>query len=250
MINENPTMQDVLRQFYPKYLESYTPAANQAKAVHHILNCKTGAYGMNVSRCDECGYVQFHNNSCRDRSCPMCQALSNELWIDAQNEHVLDIDYYHIVFTCPSELYSLIYCNQKELYSLFFHAASETIMELADDPAHLGGIPGFISIMHTWSSNLSYHPHIHMLCTGGGLDADRNWHQKNGGFFLPGRAIAKLFRGKFLYGLKRCTKRGSSAMKENPQNTVTGTNTRNSWTSVMERTGSLTSGSLLPVPKQ
>ena len=83
MINENPTMQDVLRQFYPKYLESYTPAANQATAVHHILNCKTGAYGMNVSRCDECGYVQFHNNSCRDRSCPMCQALSNEFWIDA-----------------------------------------------------------------------------------------------------------------------------------------------------------------------
>ena len=131
MINETPTMQDVLRQFCPKYLESYTPAANQAKAVRHILNCKTGAYGMNVSRCDECGYVQFHNNSCRDRSCPMCQALSNEFWIDAQNEHVLDIDYYHIVFTCPSELYSLIYCNQKELYSLFFHAASETIMELA-----------------------------------------------------------------------------------------------------------------------
>ena len=99
MRKDNPTMQDVLRQFYPKYLESYTPAANQAKAVYHILNCKTGAYGVNVSICDECGHVQFHNNSCRDRSCPMCQALSNELWIDAQNEHILDIDYYHIVFT-------------------------------------------------------------------------------------------------------------------------------------------------------
>ena len=208
MINENPTMQDVLRQFYPKYLESYTPAANQAKAVHHILNCKTGAYGMNVSRCDECGYVQFHNNSCRDRSCPMCQALSNEFLIDAQNEHVLDIDYYHIVFTCPSELYSLIYCNQKELYSLFFHAASETIMELAKDPIHLGGTPGFISIMHTWSSNLSYHPHIHMLCTGGGLDADRSWRQKKGRFFLPGKVIARLFKGKFLSGLKTLHEEG------------------------------------------
>ena len=195
-------MQDVLHQFYPKYLESYTPAANQAKTAHHILNCKTGAYGVNVSHCGKCGYVRFHNNSCRDRSCPMCQALSNELWIDAQNEHVLDIDYYHIVFTCPSELNPLIYCNQKELYSLFFHAAAETLMELSKDPAHLGGTPGFVSILHTWSSSLSYHPHIHALCTDGGLDADRNWHQKEGVFFLPGKSISRLFKGKFLSGLK------------------------------------------------
>ena len=79
----------------------------------------------------------------------MCQALSNELWVDAQNEHVLDIDYYHLVFTCPSELNALIYCNQKELYSLFFHAVAETVMGLSKDPAHMGGTPGFISIMHT-----------------------------------------------------------------------------------------------------
>lgn len=94
-MNDNPTMQDVLRHFYPKYLDSYTPTASQAKTVHHILNCKTGAYGANISECDTCGHIQYHNNSCRDRSCPMCQALANELWVDAQNEQVLDIDYYH-----------------------------------------------------------------------------------------------------------------------------------------------------------
>ena len=77
-------------------------------------------------------------------------------------------------------------------------------MELSRNPAHLGGTPGFISNMHTWGSNLSYHPHVHMLCTGGGLDADRNWHQKKGGFFLPGKAMAALFKGKFLSGLKYC----------------------------------------------
>lgn len=119
---DNPTIQDVLRQFYTEYLEVYTPNVRQAKAADHILNCKTGAYGVNVSRCGQCGHIQIHNNSCRDRSCPMCQALSNELWVDAQNENVLDIDYYHMVFTCPSELNALIYCNQKELYSLFFNA--------------------------------------------------------------------------------------------------------------------------------
>lgn len=205
---DSPTMQDVLQRFYPGYLDSYVPNAQQDKVVRHILNCKTGAYGVNVSRCSSCGHVQFHNNSCRDRSCPMCQALSNELWIDAQNEHVLDTDYYHIVFTCPSELNPLIYCNQKELYSLFFHTVAETVLELSANPAHLGGTPGFISVMHTWSSNLSYHPHIHVLCTGGGLDADRNWHQKREGYFLPGKAIAKVFRGKFLSGLKDLHKDG------------------------------------------
>ncbi|MBQ5660826.1 MAG: IS91 family transposase [Lachnospiraceae bacterium] len=205
---DSPTMQDVLQRFYPGYLDSYVPNAQQDKVVRHILNCKTGAYGVNVSRCSSCGHVQFHNNSCRDRSCPMCLALSNELWIDAQNEHVLDTDYYHIVFTCPSELNPLIYCNQKELYSLFFHTVAETVLELSANPAHLGGTPGFISVMHTWSSNLSYHPHIHVLCTGGGLDADRNWHQKREGYFLPGKAIAKVFKGKFLSGLKDLHKDG------------------------------------------
>ena len=207
-MGDRPTMQDVLQRFYPGYLDSYVPNTQQEKVVRHILNCKTGAYGVNVSRCSSCGHVQFHNNSCRDRSCPMCQALSNELWIDAQNEHVLDIDYYHIVFTCPSELNPLIYSNQKELYSLFFHTVAETVMELSGNPAHLGGTPGFISVMHTWSSNLSYHPHIHVLCTGGGLDADGNWNQKREGFFLPGKVIAKVFKGKFLSGLKELHKEG------------------------------------------
>lgn len=199
---DNPTMQDVLRHFYPQYLDSYTPTGCQAKAVRHILNCKTGAYGFNLSKCGTCGHIQYHNNSCRDRSCPMCQALSNEMWVDAQNESVLDIDYYHLVFTCPSELNPLIYCNQKALYSLFFHSVAETILELSGNPTYMGGTPGFISIMHTWGSTLSYHPHIHVISTSGGLDSDRNWRQKKEGFFLPGKAMAKLFKGKFLSGLK------------------------------------------------
>lgn len=199
----NLTMQDVLHRFYPEYLNIFMPNDRQAKTVHHIMNCKTGAYGANISQCSECGKIQYHNNSCRDRSCPMCQAISNELWIDAQNEHVLDIDYYHLVFTFPRELNALIYCNQKELYSLFFQSVSDTVMELSKDTAHMGGTPGFISIMHTWGSNLSYHPHIHLLSTSGGLDRERNWHQKKDGYFLPGKAMAALFKGKFMSGLKK-----------------------------------------------
>jgi len=150
----NPTVQDIPRRFYPKYLEEYTPNARQAKAAVHILNRKTGAYGVNVSRCGQCGHIQIHNNFSRDRSCPMCQALSNELWGDAQNEHVLDIDYYHLVFTCPSELNALIYCNQKELYSLFFHAVAETVMGLSRDPAHMGGTPR----LHQHHAHMGFKP--------------------------------------------------------------------------------------------
>ena len=201
-MKSNPTIQDVLRRFYPEYLKVYCPNEQQTKAARHILNGKTGAYGFNISSCSECGYIHIHNNSCRDRCCPMCQAISNELWIDDQTEHVLDIDYYHLVFTCPEELNVLIYHNQKEMYSLFFRAVTDTITDLSMNPSYLGGMPGFISVMHTWSSNLLFHPHIHVLCTGGGLDTDKNWHQKKNGYFLPGRALAKLFKSKFLDGLK------------------------------------------------
>ena len=206
MKDNKPTIQDVLMRFYPAYLQKHTPSSVQEKTVTHILNCKTGSYGINVSTCQSCGHKVIHYNSCRDRSCPMCQALSNELWVDAQTEHILDIDYYHVVFTCPSELYSLIYCNQKELYALFFQAAKETLMEMSEDSRYAGGTPGFICILHTWGSNLSYHPHLHVLITGGGLGKDRHWYQKRDGFFLPGKAMTSLFKGKFLSALKQLWK--------------------------------------------
>ncbi len=214
-MKNNVTMQDVLRQFYPAFLDAYEPNPQQAKAAYHILNCKTGAFGTNVSHCEKCGHIQIHNNSCRDRSCPMCQALSNEMWIDAQNESVLDIDYYHLVFTCPRELYPVIYSNQKELYAVFFQAVSETILELSGNPAHMGAVPGFISIMHTWGSDLSFHPHIHVLCMGGGLDEENNWQEKKGGFFLPAKAAAKLFRGKFMAGLNQLHSNGKLCYEGN-----------------------------------
>ena len=158
---DKPAVQDIFRQFWDSYTECHHPSARQWKTAYHIMNCKTGAFGANVSHCEKCGHMVYHNNSCGDRSCPMCQAVSNEIWIDAQNEYVLDTDYYHIVMTCPQELYLLMYCNQKEMYSLFFHAVSDTLKEMSLDPRHLGGLPGFLCVMHTWGSDLSYHPHIH-----------------------------------------------------------------------------------------
>ena len=163
------TVQDIFRHFYPTFLEKYSPSTIQTKTATNILNCKTGAYGANVSVCEDCGAVQIHYNSCRNRCCPMCQAVPKEMWMDARREDVLDAPYFHLVFTVPDILNPLIYSNQKLLYDAMYHAASATIRELSADPAHLGVSTGFICILHTWGSEMNFHPHIHTILLGGGL---------------------------------------------------------------------------------
>jgi len=119
-----------------------------------------------------------------------------------QREDLLDAPYYHLVATLPHELNPIIYCNQKELYGLLFRSASETVLELASDSKYLGLKPGFISILHTWPSDMRYHPHLHLLILGGGLGDDCCWREKGNDFFLPVEVISPVFRGKFLAGLK------------------------------------------------
>ena len=142
------TVQDVFSHFYPTYLEQYTPSAVQAKTANCILNCKTGAYGANVSVCEECGSVKIHYNSCRNRCCPMCQELPKQEWMDARREDALDAPYFHVVFTVPDELNPLIYNNQKLLYEALCHAVSATLDELSQDEKHLGARIGYICILH------------------------------------------------------------------------------------------------------
>ena len=158
-----PTVQDIFQCFYLAYLEKYSPSPEQAKVARNILNCKTGAYGANVSVCEDCGAVQVHYNSCRNRCCPMCQAVPKEIWMDARREDVLDAPYFHLVFTVPDILNPIIYSNQKLLYDTLYHAASATISELTADPKHLGANVGYICILHTWGSEMNFHPHIHLL---------------------------------------------------------------------------------------
>ena len=114
-----PTVQDI---FLRAYLEKYSPSPEQAKVSRNIINCKTGAYGANVSICEDCGTVQIHYNSCRNRCCPMCQAVPKEMWMDARREDVLDAPYFHLVFTVPDILNPVIYSNQKQLYDTLYHA--------------------------------------------------------------------------------------------------------------------------------
>lgn len=202
----NPTVQEVFEAFYDDYLDCYRPSARQAKTAFHIRNCKTGGLGSHTSTCRDCGYTHIHHNSCRDRNCPMCQEIPKEKWIDRQKEDILDAPYFHVVFTLPHELNALIYCNQKELYGLLYRASAETLMELAADSKYLGAKPGFLSVLHTWGSDMGYHPHLHVVALGGGLNPEGYFVKSGEDFFLPVRVISKVFRGKYMAGLKELIK--------------------------------------------
>lgn len=197
-----PSVQDIFLRFYPDYLKEYTPSYEQSRVAINIMNCKTGAYGANLSICEECGCFQLHYNSCRNRCCPMCQALPKEKWMDSRREDVLDAPYFHLVFTVPAELNPVIYSNQKLLYDALYRAASETIHQLSLQDKHLGAKVGYICILHTWGSKMNYHPHIHTILLGGGLTRERSWKDKGSKFFLPIKVISAVFKGKYMGILK------------------------------------------------
>ena len=199
---DKPTVRDIFLRFYPEYLDKYTPSTQQSKVANCIINCKTGAYGANVSMCEDCGHLQIHYNSCRNRCCPMCQALPKEKWMDKRCEDVLEAPYIHLVFTVPHELNPLIYSNQQLLYDALYHCVSATISELTADTKHLGAKVGYICVLHTWGSEMNFYPHIHVILLGGGLTVKNQWRDKGENFFLPVEVLSKLFRGKYLDELK------------------------------------------------
>ena len=202
------TVQNVFNRFYPDYLKTHKINEAQEKVAFCIMNCKTEAMGMNISICEQCGNIQVHYNSCRNRCCPMCQALPTMKWIDARKEDVLDAPYFHVVFTVPEELNPVIYCNQSLLYDNLYHAASDTLFELSSSKKFLGAKIGFICVLHTWGSAMNFHPHLHVIVLGGGLDSCNQWCDRGKKFFLPVKVLAKLFRGKYMDKLKRLWRNG------------------------------------------
>ena len=141
--------------------QKHHPSDIQQKAAHAILDCKSGKLGYNISQCSDCGHMQIHNNSCRNRSCPNCQAVLKEVWVDKRRAEVIDSPYFHVVFTLPHELNPLIYCNQKLLYGLLHRCCAETLLELSAGKKYLGAQPGIIQVLHTWNQELDYHVHMH-----------------------------------------------------------------------------------------
>ena len=181
----------------------------QRKASHAILDCKSGSLGYNVSQCTECGHMEVHNNSCRNRNCPNCQAVQKEIWVDKRRAEVIDVPYFHVVFTLPHELNSLIYCNQELLYGLLHKCCAETVLELSADKKRLGAAPGIIQVLHTWNQELDYHVHMHCIVSGGGLTRDRKILRSPGKFFIPVAVLRDKFRGKYMAQLSSLYKDGS-----------------------------------------
>jgi len=189
---------EIFRQHGPAYRESHRLSRNQWRVMRAIEVCRTAVLGGHKDQCDHCGHLEISYNSCRNRHCPKCQTLRKEKWIEARSEDLLPIEYFHVVFTLPSELNHLALLNQRALYDLLFRSASETLTKLAQDPKHLGATVGVIGILHTWGQNLMDHPHLHCIVTGGGLSPDDTWRPCRKGFFIPVRVISALFKGKFL----------------------------------------------------
>ena len=192
-MSKDCTIQNVFHRFYPSFESTHSISPAQRKAAYHIMNCKTGAFGVNVSVCEDCGCRSVHYNSCRDRCCPMCQEFPKEKWVDARREDILDAPYFHVVFTVPEELNPIIYSNQKFLYTALYHAASDTLSELAADNKYLGTDIGYICILHTWGSTMNFHPHIHAIVLGGGLDVKNHWKDNGKDFFFRLRRSPKRF---------------------------------------------------------
>lgn len=196
-------IQKILEIGLDKYNKNHKVIGYKQKVIKAIRNCKTGAMGAHKYICDECGYEEIAYNSCRNRHCPNCQTGKKIKWIEARKEEVLNIKYYHIVFTIPSELYLIALHNQVKIYNILFKASAETLLELAKDKRYLGGEIGFFSVLHTWGQNMMYHPHIHLVVTGGGLTTLGKWVEKEEDFFIPVKVMSRKFRGKFLSYLKQ-----------------------------------------------
>lgn len=196
---------DILRAQGDHFLDRYRSSFDfqQHKAFRAIQRCRTAALGGHVDVCSQCGRQEISYNSCRNRSCPKCQSQARQRWLAARERELLPTDYFHVVFTVPHELNVLALDNPRLFYDLLFTASAQTLLEVAADPHHLGAEIGVISILHTWGQNLLLHPHIHCAIPAGGLSLDhRRWIRSREQFFLPVKVLSRVFRGKFLAGLK------------------------------------------------
>src|SRR6058998_2612332 len=197
---------DILRVQGDRFLDRYRSSLGfqQLKAFRAIQRCRTAALGGHRDACPSCGHQAISYNSCRNRHCPKCQTQARERWLAARERELLTISYFHVVFTVPHELNVLALENPRLFYDLLFTASAQTLLEIAIDRKHLGAEIGVISILHTWGQNLLLHPHIHCAIPAGGLSLDhRKWVRPRYPFFLPVKVLSRVFRGKFLAGLKR-----------------------------------------------
>ncbi len=180
------------------------------KVLLAITRCRTAALGGHRDQCSDCGHTAISYNSCRNRHCPRCQGNARLRWLQARERELLPTHYVHVVFTLPRELAPLALQNKRLIYNLLFHASAETLLEIARDPRHLGAEIGFFSVLHTWDQRLQHHPHIHCVLAAGGLAPNHSrWISSHPTFFLPIKVLSRVFRGKFVAGLRNAFHAGT-----------------------------------------
>lgn len=195
----------IISRFKEDFIARYHPCAQVTKVLSHLEQCRTSALGGHRDMCPECGAIRVSYNSCRDRHCPKCQGFEREVWIQARKEDMLPVKHFHVVFTLPDSLNPLALKNMTDTYSSLFSAAWQTLEEFARNK---GVQPGMIAILHTWGSNMHYHPHLHCIVPCGGIDKNGRWknisHPKQKTSFLfPVRAMSRMFRAKFMSQLDK-----------------------------------------------
>src|ERR1700731_2999962 len=179
-------------------------STGQRRVMTAIEVCRTAALGGHLERCDQCGHERNCFNSGRDRHCPKCQSLARAQWIEDRHSELLEVPYFHVVFTVPEEIAAIAYQNKEVVYGILFQATAETLKTIAADLKHLGAEIGFFAVLHTWGQNLLHHPHLHCVVPGGGLSPDGScWISCRPGFFLPVDVLSLLFRRLFLQGLQK-----------------------------------------------
>jgi hypothetical protein len=191
---------DIVRQFGPQYISQYGQGMmpSQRKALSDIAACCTRELGGRRYRCDDCQNEFWHYHCCRNRACPKCHASQTQQWLEERRTDLLPCDYFHAVVTVPSELRTVFRRNQKLLYGLLMQVSAKAVQELCADKRHLGALPGMLAVLHTWNGQLGYHPHVHLLITGGGITPNgQYWEPARGGFLVPvavlSRKIAAIF---------------------------------------------------------
>ncbi len=198
------------------------------KVLQRLMICRTAALGYHAYRCSDeaCGHIKYQYHSCRDRHCPNCGATKKQEWIEARMQELLPVKYYHVVFTLPHQLNSLVLGHRKLLYKLLFNASSQTLLTFAKDPQYLDALPGIISVLHTWGQQLSFHPHVHCIVSGGGIVLPSPSHGEGPGvrwkdakknnyrFLFPLKAMHTVYRAKFLQSLQQMIAKGEVIMPD------------------------------------
>jgi hypothetical protein len=200
---DRPTLEvaDVFRRYGDDYrrLAGVSSSTAQQRVMTAIERCRSAALGGHVEQCGACGHQRIAYNSCANRHCPKCQSLARAAWIEQRTADILEVPYFHVVFTIPAEVAAIVLQNKAPVYGILFRATAETLRTIAADPRHLGAEIGFFAVLHSWGQTLMHHPHLHCVVPGGGLSPDgTRWMACRPGFFLPVRVLSRLFRRLFL----------------------------------------------------